>query len=240
MKYICVLTLLAVLVGCKQKVPPPDYKEELEVVKDCNIKYSVHGIDVSYHNGVIDWEELNLNHPEINFVYIRATVGLNEDPKYQDYLGGSKKVKLKSGAYHYYWSNRNSTIQFNNFKNAVDMDKHELIPVLDVEKPSKYGADNLRQGIANWLKLAEEEYGVKPMIYTNLNFYNEYLRGYFNEYPKWIAAYSRCPSTVDWDMHQYSEKGKILGTSGQIDLNYSSLSRYDLVKVGMLTTKAHE
>ena len=220
MRYSLLLLIFTTL-GCTNEVPRPQYQEVSLGKYPCTISDSIKGIDVSYHNGSIQWKILKDNHPEIQFAFIRATVGLNKDPKYQEYLEGANDVGLLNGAYHYYWSNRNSAIQFNNFKNAVDMDKHELIPVLDVEKPSKYGADNLRQGIANWLKLAEEEYGVKPMIYTNLNFYNEYLRGYFSEYPKWIAAYSRCPSTVDWDMHQYSDTGKVKGIKGDVDLNYS-------------------
>ena len=36
------------------------------------------------------------------------------------------------------------------------------------------------------------------------------------------AAYSRCPSSVDWDIHQYSETGRLSGVSGNVDLNYSS------------------
>ena len=47
------------------------------------------------------------------------------------------------------------------------MSQHELVPVLDIEKPSKYGPDNLRKGLANWLELVENEYGVRPTLYTN-------------------------------------------------------------------------
>jgi len=218
--------ILLLLGACKNTtVPEADLmyiSDEDGVVHDCNITDSILGIDVSHHNGPIDWEVLHEHHPEIEFVYIRATVGLNKDSKYEEYVNGVKQVGIKTGAYHYYWANRNSTVQFNNFKSRVKKGDHNLIPVLDIEKPSKYGPTNLRRGLSNWLKLAEEEYGVKPMIYTNLSFYNEYLRGYFNEYPKWIAAYSRCPSSVDWDMHQYSETGTVRGIKSNVDLNYSA------------------
>ncbi len=221
MRYALFL-LIFIMMGCTNDVPTPQYQEVSSGKYPCTISDSIKGIDVSYHNGSIQWKTLKDNHPEIQFVFIRATVGLNKDPKYQEYLEGANDEGILNGAYHYYWSNRNSTKQFNNFKMTVEMSSHNLVPVLDVEKPSKYGDDNLRRGIANWLKLAEEEYGVKPILYTNLNFYNEHLKGYFNDYPKWIAAYSRCPSSVDWDIHQYSETGKLKGIPGKVDLNYSS------------------
>ena len=220
--------LIFIMMGCTNETSAPLYHEVSSGKHPCTISDSIKGIDVSYHNGSIQWQTLKDNHPEIQFVFIRATVGLNKDPKYQEYLKGANHVGLLNGAYHYYWSNRNSTKQFNNFKKTVKMSSHNLIPVLDVEKPSKYGADNLRRGIANWLKLAEEEYGVKPILYTNLNFYNEHLKGYFNDYPKWIAAYSRCPSSVDWDIHQYSESGRLKGIPGKVDLNYSFVSKFGL------------
>ena len=221
MRYALFL-LIFIMMGCTNDVPTPQYQEVSSGKYPCTISDSIKGIDVSYHNGSIQWQTLKDNHPEIQFVFIRATVGLNKDPKYQEYLEGANDVGILNGAYHYYWSNRNSTKQFNNFKKTVSMSSHNLVPVLDVEKPSKYGDENLRRGIANWLKLAEEEYGVKPILYTNLNFYNEHLKGYFNDYPKWIAAYSRCPSSVDWDIHQYSETGRLRGISGNVDLNFTS------------------
>lgn len=214
--------LVLALSGCDQPLLGPNFIREPIGNFTCSIPDSAHGIDISYHNGPIDWSELKRKEPQIEFVFIRATVGLKEDVDYQDYLDGARKIGLQTGAYHYYWSNVNSTIQFKNFKRSVSMSKHDLYPVLDVEKPSKYGDENLRKGVLNWLKLAEEEYGVKPILYTNMYFYNEHLRGYFNEYPKWIAAYSRCPSSIDWDVHQYSETGKVDGIDAAVDLNYCS------------------
>ena len=194
----------------------------------CSVSDTVFGIDVSHHNGIIDWETLKLNHPEIEFAYIRCVVGLGRvDNKYVKNVVGAKKVGIKTGAYVYYYANRNSRAQFSNLKHQVLMVQHELIPVLDIEKPSKYGPENLRKGLANWLHLVEDEYGVKPAIYTNLGYFEEHLFGYFNDYPKWIAAYSRCPSNVDWDIHQFSETGRFQGIDGFVDMNYCSRSSFN-------------
>lgn len=194
----------------------------------CDVSDTVFGIDVSHHQGTIDWVTLNNEHPEIEFAYIRCAVGpKKKDHMYRRNVTEARKVGIKTGAYFYYYANRNSTEQFNHFKSQVDMSKHELIPVLDIEKPSKYGDDNLRSGLANWLALVEQEYGVQPLLYTNLGYYNQHLKGYFNSYPKWIAAYSRCPSSVDWSLHQYSETGRIKGIKESVDLDYGSSASFE-------------
>jgi len=206
----------------------PNYKGNFH----CSVSDTVFGIDVSHHNGIIDWETLKLNHPEIEFAYIRCVVGPGRvDNRYLKNVQGAKRVGIKTGAYVYYYANRNSTSQFGNFKNHVLMSQHELVPVLDIEKPSKYGPDNLRKGLANWLELVENEYGVRPALYSNLGYFEQYLIGYFNDYSKWIAAYSRCPSNIDWDIHQFSEEGRFKGIDGFVDMNYCSRSSFNKILI---------
>ena len=127
----------------------------------CDVSDTVFGIDVSHHQGTIDWVRLKNEHPAIEFAYIRCAVGpKKKDRMYSRNVAEANKVGIKTGAYFYYYANRNSTEQFIHFKSQVDMSKHELAPVLDIEKPSKYGDENLRAGLANWLALVEQEYGV--------------------------------------------------------------------------------
>ena len=57
---------------------------------------------------------------------------------------------------------------------------------------------------------------------------NKHLKGNVSDYPNWIAAYSRCSSSIDWDIHQYSETGRLNGIPGKVDLNYSSESKFGL------------
>ena len=66
---------------------------------------------------------------------------------------------------------------------------------------SKFGNNNLRKGIKNWLKLIEEHYGVTPIIYTGLGLYKQQIKGKIdNKYLLWIAAYSgrNRLTEVDW------------------------------------------
>ena len=145
----------------------------------------------------------------------------------------AKKHNYVRGAYHYYRPSENSTKQFNNFKSVVRLETGDFIPILDIEKESIFGRKNLRKGILNWLRLAEEAYGVKPMIYTGLSFYNHILKGYVDNYPIWIAAYSgkhRVKNT-DWIFHQFTEKVIVNGIREYVDGNDFNGTLEDLKKM---------
>ena len=103
----------------------------------------------------------------------------------------------------------------------MNLKEGDFLPILDIERPSPYGAENLRKGVLNWLKLAEEHYNVKPVIYTGKKFYIENLKGYVDGYPLWIAAYSKRSSLrgIDWTIHQFSDQVKITGIRGNVDGN---------------------
>ena len=59
-----------------------------------------------------------------------------------------------------YDSNKNSTKQAHNFINIVKLEVGDLPPIVDIEAFIRFGNNNLRKGIKNWLKLIEEHYGV--------------------------------------------------------------------------------
>lgn len=182
----------------------------------------IFGIDVSHYQGKINWNEVRTSHHPIEFVFIRSTMGKNgQDTHFKRNWKESKEKGFITGAYHYYRPNENSTQQFENYKNSVELSKGDFIPILDIEKESKYGRENLREGVLNWLKLAEEEYGVKPMIYTGLNFFQNVLEGYVNDYPIWVAAYSGKEriNKIDWSFHQFTENIRVKGINTSVDGN---------------------
>lgn len=196
----------------------------------------VFGIDVSKYQGEIDWSQVGSHHP-IDFVFIRATMGSNgKDAFFKRNWKGAQEEGFIRGAYHYYRPNENSTQQFENFSSMVRLDSGDFVPVLDIEKDSDYGRDNLRMGILNWLALAEEEYGVKPIIYTGLTFYEQVLQGYVDDYPLWIAAYSGKDrlAGIPWTFHQFSDNIRVNGiTANRVDGNdfNGSLSELDSFRI---------
>src|SRR3546814_10025509 len=60
-----------------------------------------HGIDVSHHQGAIDWERVAAD--GVEFAYLKATEGGGfSDPRFVSNARGAKAAGIKVGAYHYY------------------------------------------------------------------------------------------------------------------------------------------
>ena len=189
-------------------------------------KYEMHGIDVSKHQGKIKWDVVK--HPDttkkIDFIFIRATYGTKKDKLFHSNWTNASKNKFTLGAYHYYWSNKNSTLQANNFIETVVLKKGDLPPVLDVEKLPKFQSkSNWLKGIKNWLKLVEAHYGVKPIIYSGDSFYKDHLKPdpFFEKYTRlWIANYNNVKQPHSkWHFWQYGDRVKIEGINEAVDVN---------------------
>lgn len=189
-------------------------------------QYEVHGIDVSHYQELIDWSDvasMKISGITLQFAFIKATEGDEKVDSFFEYnWKESKRNKLLRGAYHFYRPNINSRLQAQNFINTVKMKAGDLPPVLDIEVTGKYSMNNTRQGLKNWLKIIENHYGVKPIIYTNLNYYKKHLAGHFEDYPLWIAQYGRADITLNtnqWTFWQYSDQGQVNGIGGNVDFD---------------------
>ena len=199
-----------------------------------------YGIDISQYQGIISWskvKKMNENFP-IEYVIIRATAGKkHRDNFFTSNWREVKKYHFLRGAYHYFRPNENSTLQAKNFIKNVKLAPGDLPPILDIEKMSDIqSSDNLLKGIANWLEIIENHYGVKPIIYSGAHFFNDYLKSNFNNYFLWIANYNKVESplnNVNWKMWQFSDNGIINGIKGPVDLDlfkgsFSELKKYAL------------
>ena len=92
------------------------------------------GIDVSKHQGKIDWEEVAKD-KNIQFVYIKATEGRTMlDRRYRENITGARKAGLKVGSYHFFTSRRSARDQFENFRSHLNRSEQDLIPMVDVEE----------------------------------------------------------------------------------------------------------
>lgn len=206
-------------------------------------KKKAYGIDVSEYQGIIVWGNLGWirRGAGLTFAIIRATAGEDRHDNYFTYnWRESKKNGLLRGAYHYYRPNENSLNQAKNFTDKVKLVKGDLPPILDIEAlpdTTIQSVDRLRLGVKRWLKTVEEHYGVKPILYTNENFFKDHLAGHgFEKYPLWIANYNLVwgPTIKNWKMWQFSRKGNIRGIKGNVDLN---VFRGDLSKLKAMTLK---
>jgi lysozyme len=197
------------------------------------------GFDVSEYQGEINWEQTyHIEEAfELSYVFIRATAGKDRiDSRFEENWKGAKARQLIRGAYHYYRPNENSNEQATNFINNVTLQKGDLPPVLDIEKlPKTQSVARLKIGLRNWLTAVEKHYGVKPIIYSGESYYKDFLKEEFSAYPLWIANYNfwRNDLESDWQFWQFTEKAKIEGIDGMVDLNIFNGDKNDLLKIGL-------
>ncbi|HUR10567.1 MAG TPA: glycoside hydrolase family 25 protein [Flavitalea sp.] len=190
------------------------------------LNYSIHGIDVSRYQETIDWDGvkgMDVSDVRIGFVFIKATEGnSNVDPFFRRNWRRAKDAGLIRGAYHFFLSTKSGKVQAENFISKVQLLPGDLPPVLDVEHT--YGVDGLklRQRVLEWLATVEMHYGIKPILYTNVDFYKQYLKDQFDEYPLWVAHYLQKEKPRiyrDWHFWQYSEMGRVNGIYTRVDFN---------------------
>ena len=80
----------------------------------------------------------------------------------------------------------------------------------------------MQQRVEDWLQLVEKKYKVKPIIYTNVDFYKTFLSGKFDDYPLWVAHYlvkDKPRINRDWIFWQHNEKGHVNGIRSFVDFN---------------------
>lgn len=190
------------------------------------ISYGIHGIDVSRYQERISWDDvrgMEVDYIRLGFVFIKATEGsARTDPYFSRNWKQSKEAGMVRGAYHFFIATRDGVEQAKNFVHSVKLERGDLPPVLDVEKRLGVPPEKLRREVQRWCTYVEGYYGVKPILYTNADFYNVYLQGYLDDYPLWVAHYLQPHQpriTRDWAFWQHSESGSVNGIYGRVDFN---------------------
>ncbi len=196
--------------------------------------YEIHGIDVSRYQQRISWESvkaMQVNEIKIHFAFIKATEGNgNVDPYFKRNWKKTKEAGITRGAYHFFIASKDGLKQAQNFMNKVSLESGDLPPVLDVEQTNGASANTIRKEIKKWLDAMELNYSVKPIIYTNVDFYKRFLKGYFDDYPLWVAHYLQPHKpriSRDWAFWQHSERGRVNGITSRVDFNVFNGSSED-------------
>ncbi|MGB0521755.1 MAG: glycoside hydrolase family 25 protein [Flammeovirgaceae bacterium] len=186
--------------------------------------YSVYGIDVSKWQGAIDWKAVQQD--KIEFTFIKATQGMNKvDTLFKYNWKEAGKQQIVKGAYHYYEPDKSPKEQAKNFIRQVKLRSGDLPPVLDLEEPIAIPLAEFQANVQVWLDEVEQHYQIRPMIYASPSYYRSYLLEAFSDYPVWLARYRKYPiprlpkEGEQWLFWQYTNKGRVKGIQGDVDLN---------------------
>ncbi len=213
------LTAMVVLCSCQSVGNKTRGKRQ---VAPRNVEAKYDGIDISSHQGYIDWKKVSSD-KDIRFVYIKATEGSTyRSPHYAHNITQARRYGLLVGSYHYLSSTSSIDEQFENFSKFALKSVQDLIPMLDVELRGNWSRSQLIDSVDKFCELTERHYGVKPMIYSTMGFYNKNLNPHFNHHHLYIGRYANEEPEINWEgeytIWQYSETGIIPGIDAYVDL----------------------
>ncbi len=181
------------------------------------------GIDVSKHQGTIDWSKVKGN---VDFAIIRAGYGKlisQKDAKFESNYQGCVDNNIPCGAYWYSYATSVSEIQTEAkvFLEAIKGKKFEYPVYLDIEESSQasLSSTTINAMIKAFCTILEDaDYFVG--VYSYDSFFSKVSSDVQSRYSLWVANTSRTPQTAKtYGIHQHSFKGSINGISGDVDLN---------------------
>jgi len=212
--------------GLAIDVPVP--AGELEAVQQpariCADGPTVDGIDVSFYQGVIDWNRVAQS--SVKFAIVRIGDGLGEDEQFENNWSGARNAGLIRGSYQFFRAARDPDALADIVVRKVGrLGPGDLPVVLDLEGASiqDQAPATVIANARRWLAAVEAGTGKRPIIYTGYYVWRDQLGDPdFSEYPLWIAAYvNRCPDISDhwdrWTFWQTSDSGRIPGIDGNVD-----------------------
>ena len=194
------------------------------------------GIDVSWHNGNIKWDQVKKN---IDFAIIRAGYGKNKiDSKAEQNIKGCIANGIPFGLYwfSYALSENMARDEANYVCNLADKYSLKYPICYDWE----YDSDNYakqqgvkitnetRKGFAQAFLAQVEKRGYYAMLYTNIDYLSKGFSGLITRYDVWLAQWDVSSPSKGCGIWQKTSKGKINGITGNVDIdiafkNYPSI-----------------
>lgn len=191
------------------------------------------GIDVSHHNGVIDWNKVKADPQGIEFVYVKATQGTDySDPMLVKNVKGAIAAGLKWGVYHFAtWNSHNimadAKAEAAHYLAIVKSLGTPTMPlVLDAESDTKppLSPEELLSFITIFMSEVTK-LGYDIALYSFPSWINSYLpkNHGLGKYKFWEADYNGPLNPVNgfptiW-MRQFSSTGRVSGISTNVDMN---------------------
>lgn len=199
----------------------------------------VSGIDVSNHQGVVDWKQVA--DAGYKFAFIKCTQGINFRDQYFERNWYEAAVNgFQRGAYHFPepFNNPDARVEADFFFDFIakqgDMQQGDML-VLDMEVVSTANHRDYSGWMNYWMEITKSYFLFDPLSYTSpyyaqaLHLANEPKLG---AYPLWIATYLANAANANlgtipkapypWNsvaFWQYSEKGRVPGINTNCDLN---------------------
>ena len=187
--------------------------------------YPIRWIDVSHHQGIIDWH--NVAQSDVQFAYLKATEGDDwKDERFAEYYSGARVNHIPVWAYHFYSLRIPGELQLHNIVDTLSGKILDLPIAIDLEfwgnasvRPSVI---EFRQELRKFLEWVERFQWRKPILYLTREFQDAYIGNDFSGYPLWTRSIFSFPDSSYWTIWQYKSRGHIDGIDWLVDLNVYS------------------
>ena len=178
-------------------------------------------IDVSYHNGVIDWEKVKA--AGVEGAILRCGYGMDQtdqdDKQFKRNADECTRLGIPFGVYLYSYADTDAKAR-SEAQHAL-----RLVDGYQPSYPIYYDLEEsgTESGVAERMKIfAEiiEGAGYWCGVYCNKSWWDNYLSSLGDRYTKWIARYNNVLGMDGVDMWQYTSDGSVNGISGRVDMNH--------------------
>ena len=178
-------------------------------------------IDVSYHNGTIDWAKVKSS--GVDGAIIRCGYGNNltaqDDKQWKRNADECTRLGIPFGTYIYSYAKTDAQ--------ARSEAEHvlRLVKGYKLSYPVYYDLEEAgtQSGAVNRMKIfAEiiENAGYWVGVYCSKSWWVNTLKSLGDRYTKWIARYNSTLGMSGVDMWQYTSSGSVSGISGRVDMNH--------------------
>lgn len=181
-----------------------------------------YGVDVSVHQGRIDWVRVAAD--GIEFAYIKATEGQGwVDEWFDENWEGAAEAGIDRGVYHFFTLCAPGEAQARNFLRVAPPDDDALPPVIDLEltgncseRPS---ADDVATNVETFVRIVEREWGRDMLFYVRPGWDELYPIRTGLDRRLWEVSFLRRPADERWYVWQLHAFARVEGISGGVDLD---------------------
>lgn len=187
------------------------------------------GIDVSRHNGAIDWAKVKA--AGIEFAMIRAGYGTSVDSRFRYNASECNRLGIDVGIYWFSYAINTTqarqeaelcitTISQYTITYPVSYD-FEYDSIDNARKKGVTITSTLMNAMATAFLTRIEQAGYYAINYTNIDFLNRGFAELTDRFDTWLAQWSVSAPTKPCGIWQYSATGRVNGIAGDVDLNYA-------------------
>ncbi len=181
------------------------------------------GIDVSHHQGSIDWRRVSED--GIGFAYLKATEGSSfTDPRFVANATGARQAGLRVGGYHYFTLCSPGAPQAEHFADVLaSAPARGLPPAIDLELLGNCDDPPPREALLRevraFMDVVERATGKRVVVYAYPELESRYRLSAALDRRLWVRRLGDAPPQGDWWMWQRSDSARVDGVSGGVDLN---------------------